>query len=141
MCGGYGRTCRCLVLLACRIMLPLMSLSRCICMLAALQSAHTSTCTQGDRLTNCDVLLVDGKLDGVQPISASLWGHAGQLTQFQALGGSLLEATEDPSQPRAPPASATRHTRNVIACADRPPVPQMPLADPNICGLSGMNAL
>jgi hypothetical protein len=53
-------------------------------------------------------------------VSAFIAGHAGQLSQFQALGGSLLEATEDPSQPRAPPASATRHTRNVIACAHSP---------------------
>ena len=54
--------------------------------------------------------------------------HAGQLSQFQALGGSLLEATEDPSQPYAPPASATRHTRNVIACAHTTPATSHPNA-------------
>ena len=49
----------------------------------------------------------------------SLLWHTGQLTQFQALGGSLLEASAEPTTqpPLQPSASFGRHTLSVMTCA------------------------
>lgn len=46
-------------------------------------------------------------------------GPAGELTQWQALGGSLLEASADPMQPCAPQDNVSKHTLSVMSCAPR----------------------